>query len=129
MQFDLASPALQAWRTQSRDLPNSGSLLGFTVEGGFVLQAIIVPETAHQRTVRPIVEDPAHIFRDAVLLVRFVQSFRSCHFLDDAVERITALIRAKLPSGFLEPLPVRLEALLLRALVNRERFVALIPSP
>ena len=46
----------------SRDLPNSGSLLGFTVEGGFVLQAIIVPETAHQRTVRPIVEDPAHIF-------------------------------------------------------------------
>ena len=46
----------------SRDLPNSGSLLGFTVEGGFVLQAIIARETAHQRTVRPIVEDPAHIF-------------------------------------------------------------------
>ena len=62
MQFDLASPALQAWRTQSRDLPNSGSLLGFTVEGGFVLQAIIVRKTAHQRTVRPIVEDPADIF-------------------------------------------------------------------
>ena len=46
----------------SRDLPNSGSLLGFTVEGGFVLQAIKVRETSHQRTVRPIVEDPAHIF-------------------------------------------------------------------
>ena len=58
----LASSALQAWRTRSRDLPNPGSLLGFTAEGGFVLQAIIARETAHQRTVRPIVEDPAHIF-------------------------------------------------------------------
>src|SRR5262249_48135045 len=36
--------------------------LGFTVEGGLVLQAIIARETAHQRAVGPIVEDPADIF-------------------------------------------------------------------
>ena len=41
---------------------NAASLLGFTLESGLVLQAIIAREAAHQRTVRPIVEDPADIF-------------------------------------------------------------------
>src|SRR5262249_40955887 len=35
--------------------------LGFTVEGGLVLEAIVARETAHQRSVRPIVEGPADI--------------------------------------------------------------------
>ena len=42
------------------------SLLGFTLEAVLILQAIIARETGHQRTIRPIVEDPADIFpRDA----------------------------------------------------------------
>ena len=43
-------------------LMNAGSPLGFTVEGGLVLEAIVARETAHQRAVRPIVEGPADIF-------------------------------------------------------------------
>src|SRR5271166_2276801 len=37
-------------------------ILGFSFEDGLVLQAIIARETAHQRTVRPMVEDAADIF-------------------------------------------------------------------
>ena len=35
---------------------NAGSPLGFTVEAGLVLEAIVARETAHQRAVRPIVD-------------------------------------------------------------------------
>src|SRR5262245_59396842 len=53
-------------RTRPRGLAKPGSPLGFMVEGGFVLQAIVAREPAHQRAVRPIVEHPAHTFpRDA----------------------------------------------------------------
>src|SRR5262249_58471058 len=45
-----------------RDLANPGLPLGFAVEDGFVLQAIVAREPAHHRTLRPIVEHPAHIF-------------------------------------------------------------------
>src|SRR5262245_17986854 len=38
------------------------SPLGFTVERGLVLQAIVAREPAHQRTVHPVVEHPAHVF-------------------------------------------------------------------
>src|SRR5262249_48297425 len=37
-------------------------IFGFTFEESLVLQAIVTCETAHQRAVRPIVEDPADIF-------------------------------------------------------------------
>src|SRR5271166_1183525 len=37
-------------------------ILGFSFEDGLVFQAIIARETAHQRTVRPMVEDAADIF-------------------------------------------------------------------
>src|SRR5262245_57256199 len=52
----------------ARALPSreTASPLGFAVEDGFVLQAIVAREAAHQRAVHPIVEHPAHIFpRDA----------------------------------------------------------------
>src|SRR5207247_2066928 len=39
-----------------------GSPLGFAVEDRLVLHAIVAREPAHQRTVHPIVEHPAHIF-------------------------------------------------------------------
>src|SRR5262249_13765756 len=49
-------------RSRPRDLANPGLPFRFTVEDGLVLQAIVAREPAHQRTVPPIVEHPAHIF-------------------------------------------------------------------
>src|SRR5262249_4654285 len=62
-------PASSARRLGARGCVISqrlGSPLGFALEDGFLLQAIVARETAHQRAVHPIVEHPAHVFpRDA----------------------------------------------------------------
>src|SRR5262245_42076 len=57
-----ASHAWQALTPAAALSRERSSPLGFTVERGLVLQAIVAREPAHQRTVHPIVEHPAHIF-------------------------------------------------------------------
>src|SRR5262245_44689814 len=56
----LLPPGGSAHRLRYLAIP--GSTLGFALEDGFFLQAIVTRETAHQRTLRPIVEHPAHVF-------------------------------------------------------------------
>src|SRR5262249_54001116 len=61
-----ASPARRRGAAAALSRESPGSPLGFALEGGFFLQAIVAREAAHQRTLRPIVEHPAHVFpRDA----------------------------------------------------------------
>src|SRR5262249_26567333 len=61
-QGPLASPAVQAAGACAARSREGGSPLGFAVEDRLVLHAIVAREPAHQRTVHPIVEHPAHIF-------------------------------------------------------------------
>src|SRR5947207_15467811 len=54
-----------AWRVGARGRAIAqprGSPLGFALEDGFFLQAIVARAAAHQRTLCPLVEHPAHIF-------------------------------------------------------------------